>query len=304
NRYYFTQRRQCHKVALGQWLIDLDEGQGVFADFLATQIQAPDIDSEVANKGGYAAQHTRHVIVENEKHMPFWNGFEAESVYAHDSGISPPHQSAGYLALALRGDSPNIYEAGEVAGFPGNRLGHCDPALVSDQPGVDHVDSFNYGTQQPCQHSLGYGSGVFLGDFSGILDVDFADIMAENLTLKQPELLTKRDIGTDRRQGFGGDRGNINGATDGAALEVVDELLGEGGRDTHLGLLGRGSKVGRQDYLIESEQRIVGRNGFLLEDIEGGPGNIARPNCCCQSLFIDQASASAVDNPDPGLHPF
>src|SRR5262249_34981645 len=198
----------------------------------------------------------------------------------------------------------DVYEACEVAGLPRNRLGHSYPALISHQPGVDHVNSFNHWTQQPCQHRLGYGARVLLSDFAGILDVDFTDIMAANLPLKQPELFTKRDVGTDRRQGLGGHRGNIDRATDGAALEVVNELLGENGRDADLRLLGRGSKVGRQDYLIESEQRMVRRERFLLENIERSPGYFARPDCRRKGLFIDQAASSTVDNSDPLLHPF
>ena len=82
------------------------------------------------------------------------------------------------------------------------------------------------------------------------------------------------------------------------------EDAGEGALAHHAEALVRpGQGVGRQDHVVELEDRVRGIDGFLLEDVEGGAGDGALPQGRRQRRLIDDGPAGDVDQVGRRLHP-
>ena len=57
----------------------------------------------------------------------------------------------------------------------------------------------------------------------------------------------------------------------------------------------------RDDDVVALEDRMTGE-GLLGEDVEGGPGNLARLEPVDERVEVDQLAAGAIDDPDALAH--
>ena len=143
-----------------------------------------------------------------------------------------------------------------------------------------------------------------LADFAGVLDGDFAQVVAEDLPLKQSELFAERDVRPDDRQQLGAQRRHVHRAAHRAVLQVINHLFGDHRGDAQLRLGGRSAEVRRGDDLIKAEQRIIGRRRLFLEHVERRTGDLAAAQGINQRRFINQSAARAVDEAHARLHLF
>ena len=66
--------------------------------------------------------------------------------------------------------------------------------------------------------------------------------------------------------------------------------------------MGRSTQVRRGYHIGQLQQGVIRRQWFLDEDVQGGAGDVAGVQGLGQVLLIDDAAASAVENPAPLLH--
>src|SRR6202011_5155212 len=98
---------------------------------------------------------------------------------------------------------------------------------------------------------------------------------------------------------YGGRIDRIAGRT---AVEVLDDLVGDIERDVHLCFLRAGSKMRSDDHLRELQQRVVLRRRLLVEDVDGGTGDVAVRDRLRQRALVDDAAPGDIYNASTLFH--
>ena len=116
-----------------------------------------------------------------------------------------------------------------------------------------------------------------------------------------PELRGKRDEGPQHLEVGLVDDGDVDGVRDDPSVERGHDLLGDDHARPVLCLVGGGSEVGRDDDLVELEQRAGVRLG--REDVERCARELPRPDRLEERLLVDERAAGRVHEARAVPHP-
>ena len=115
------------------------------------------------------------------------------------------------------------------------------------------------------------------------------------------ELVGQRDEGVERVAVLVGHHGRVDGVLDERAAEGAGHLLGDDRAGAVLGLGGGGAEVRRDDDVRQLEEGRLGER-LLLEDVDGGAGEVAGAQGVDQRVGVHELAAAGVDQPHAGLH--
>src|SRR5215467_9513402 len=82
------------------------------------------------------------------------------------------------------------------------------------------------------------------------------------------------------------------------SLDIVEAVA----QPRNVTLERRSGEMRREDYIVELEQRIVGRRWLLVEYVEAGAEQIASTQSSCHRLLIDYGSARGIYDDRRLLH--
>ena len=120
--------------------------------------------------------------------------------------------------------------------------------------------------------------------------------MGHHLAAEAAEALRDPQVRSEEGHGFGQHDGGVEGELREAAFEHGQHLVGDLDRDTQLRFLGGRAQMRGGDDLRQAQQRtLAGR--LLLEDVEGGPGDLPAAQGIVESTLVDDAPPGGVDQP-------
>src|SRR4029453_4986008 len=93
---------------------------------------------------------------------------------------------------------------------------------------------------------------------------------------------------------------DVDRVRDQTARERRDHLLGCDHAGAVLSFSGRGAEMRRDDYVVESEDRVL-REGLVREHVETRAGDLAGVERISQGVEVQELSPRAVDDPDRAL---
>src|SRR5581483_3995741 len=128
-------------------------------------------------------------------------------------------------------------------------------------------------------------------------DAHLAQAGVDDLAEEAPERLREVEPAAERLERVGVEAREVQRVQGQTALLESDDALRELGGDLALRLLRRGPEVRRQDDARVLAQRAALGQRLLLEDVEGGAGELAARQGLEEGLLLDQLAASAVDQP-------
>ncbi len=136
------------------------------------------------------------------------------------------------------------------------------------------------------------------GDLAAHLDVELDGHAARERGEDAAELLGQRDA---RAHVLGDDAaGDVDGVRHELAGQRQPHRPGDRDAGPLLGLVGRGAEVGRDDDVVQLEERGVGA-GLLGVDVEAGGGDAALLERGVEGGLVDDAAAGGVDEDDARL---
>ena len=188
-------------------------------------------------------------------------------------------------------ESPGLF-------LPGG--GNPDAAFAGQHRGRHHVHRRIGGLHDARDGGTVQRGQVHVAHRAVIQHVDRLDRLVRHLADKGPKMPGQPDPGPHDGSLFRRDRRHVQRVLHRPGPQVIGHLSGHLKGHVFLGL-GRGCpKVGCDDDIGQVEQGGRG-GGFFGEDIEGGPGHMARGQGGSQGHLVHQAATGAVDDAHAGL---
>ena len=130
--------------------------------------------------------------------------------------------------------------------------------------------------------------------------VSVAHAAARELGEEPAEDLGQRQVRGDRPGRLGREQRRVDRVAGAPPVEDVEDLRGDLLGDEDLGLGGRGAEVRREQRVRRVEQRRAGRR-LVLEDVDPGAAEVARPQRLGDGRLVDDAAAGDVEDDRAGL---
>ena len=271
------------------------------------QGEVGDVDAVLAEDGADAADDAGDVVVADGDEGAVEGGLDVDAVVAEEAGRVAVEDGGGGAGVAVGGVEDELEDGADAAG--GELLLvflDADAALGCDGGGVDAVGGRGAAFAVGAVEDAGDGGvadevGFAGGDAAGVGDLDVFEVAGGGVGEEVAEALGHLDVGGDLDVLLVRERGEVDGVLDDAELEVVADLHGELDADGLLGFVGGAGDVRGEDDVVEVEEGGV-FEGLLVEDVEGGAGDVAGLDGVGEGLLDDELAAGAVDDADALLH--
>ena len=182
-------------------------------------------------------------------------------------------------------------------------LDEIHAALLGQQPGVDQVDAHGDDVGQHALDDAGANvAQVVFGQVALCRQFHVAHALRAKLAHEAPHAFGKVDVRNQEFQILGRNDGRVDRIARRPVVEHVQHLQGDILGDLLLRLHGAAAQVRREHDLRVVAQRAVGRQWFLLEDIQRGAGKLPCLDGFAERLLVDDAAARDVDDARGGLH--
>lgn len=167
---------------------------------------------------------------------------------------------------------------------------------------VDDVDVLIEGPfEQTGAEGGGDELGVFLRDVAAVGEMAGGGAASVPLGHEKAKSMGQIEIAADGFERFGVDGGHVDRVADFAFGEVVDQELDGFDRDLGLSFFRAGAEVWSAKDVGHAEEGAA-RAGLFDEDVKGHAADLAAFEAFDERLFVVDAAASRVDEPDTGLH--
>ena len=236
------------------------------------------------------------VFVLEEKQHAFGLGFDVASVDHDDARFRSEKRSRG------RGLRPGVFgddldEIAEFGAVADPRLDDLESEVLRQPGGVDFVDlvAADLG-EETFEHGAGDRRGVEVAGLAAVDDAQDAAAFGRDLRDEASEALAEAEVGSEHGERLGVDARGVDRIVDRAVEEGGADGVGDFDADAFLGLGRGGAEVRGEDDIGRVAQGVLRGGRFLLEDVDGRAGHMARSEGVGQGLLVDQAAAGAVDD--------
>jgi len=254
-----------------------------------------------AEDGADAADDAGDVLVADGEERALEGRFDVDAVEVEEAGGLAVEDGAAGGDAGFAGVEAELEDAaGSAAGLFFLFFMKADAALLGDGSGVDAVDLLEVAEDAgdgavADQLGFGFGETAVVGELDGV------DAAAGDLGEEGAEALGKGHPGGELLVFLMAERGQVDGVLGDAGFEVVADLEGDLDADGLLGFGGGSGDVGGEDDVVEGGEGGVS-GGLLVEDVEGGAGDVTGLEGGGQVGFDDELAAGAVDDADAFLH--